>query len=291
MPDARASSEPIVETPTLRLKRVRNGLLWYFKTDAFIGKSIDRYGEFSALEAALFRQFVRPGWTVLDVGANIGAHTVELARMVGPDGRVIAFEPQRLVHQVLCANMAANGIENVMAMQAALGAQAARVAMPRPDYRNAANFGGVSLSATATGPSEPVPVTTIDALSLPACHFVKVDVEGMEIEVLRGATATLRRLRPLLYVENDRDPRSGELIGLLLEAGYRLFWHFPPLYNPANFYGDPVNAFPGLVSINVLAVPQEMPVAITAMEPVLGVGDSWQDGVARHQHAMQSEGR
>lgn len=288
MPGASSLLAPIVETPTLRLKRVRSGLLWYFKHDAFIGASIDRYGEFSALESALFRQFIQPGWTVLDVGANIGAHTVELARMVGIDGLVFAFEPQRLVHQVLCANLAANNIENVMAMQAALGARPSRAAIARPDYGAPENFGGLSLLEAPTGASEPVSLATIDTLSLSACHFIKIDVEGMEVEVLRGAGAVLSRFRPLLYLENDREVRSEALIALLLDAGYRLFWHFPPLYNPANFYGDPVNIFPGLVSINILAVPQERPATITAMEPVLGPKDSWRDAVARHQRSPGS---
>ena len=288
MPDATSPPAPIIETPTLRLKRVREGLLWYFKHDAFIGASIDRYGEFSALESALFRQFIEPGWTVLDVGANIGAHTVELARMVGANGLVLAFEPQRLVHQVLCANLAANNIENVMAMQAALGARQSRAAIARPNYGLRENFGGLSLLMNPEGPSEPVPVATIDTLSLSACHFIKIDVEGMEVEVLRGADTVLRRFRPLLYLENDREAQSEALIALLLEAGYRLFWHFPPLYNAGNFYGDPVNIFPGLVSINILAVPQERPATITAMEPVLGPRDNWREAAARHQRNPRS---
>ncbi len=283
VPDATSLPAPIVETPTLRLKRVREGLLWYFKHDAFIGASIDRYGEFSALESALFRQFIQPGWTVLDVGANIGAHTVELARMVGADGLVLAFEPQRLVHQVLCANLAANDIGNVIAMQAALGAQPGRVSIERPNYGAPRNFGGISLLDDATPQSEPVPVTTIDALALSACHFIKIDVEGMEVEVLRGASRVLQRFRPLLYLENDRDAQSEMLIALLLDAGYRLFWHFPPLYNAANFYGDRVSIFPGLISINILAVPRERPASITAMAPVLGPQDTWRVAVARQQ--------
>ncbi|MGE4221277.1 MAG: FkbM family methyltransferase [Alphaproteobacteria bacterium] len=278
---ASLAPEPIVETSTLRLKPVRDGLLWYFKHDAYVGASIDRYGEFSAQETALFRQFVQPGWTVLDVGANIGAHTVELARMVRLEGRVFAFEPQRLVHHVLCANLAMNDIGNTVAVQAALGAQTGQIAIAKPDYGTPDNFGGISLLGSATGPNEPVPMTTIDTLSLSACHFIKVDVEGMEIDVLRGASGTLRRFRPLLYLENDRDRQSEALLTLLLGVGYRLYWHFPPLYNAANFYGDPVNIFPGLVSINVLGIPQERPASIKAMEPVLGPGDGWRDAVER----------
>ena len=58
------------------------------------------------------------------------------------------------------------------------------------------------------GHGEPVVMVTLDAFDLPACHFLKVDVEGMEVEVLRGAQNTIATYRPLMYVENDREQRS-----------------------------------------------------------------------------------
>ena len=64
------------------------------------------------------------------------------------------------------------------------------------------------------------------------------DAEGMEADVLAGGEATIRRLRPWLYVENDRKNRSAALIGLINSFGYRLYWHLPPYYNPANFFAN-----------------------------------------------------
>ena len=85
----------------------------YNEHDIYIGRSLDLYGEFSEGECDVFRQLIQPGWTVLELGANIGSHTVFLAKRVGPSGRVIAFEPQRIVFQTLCANIALNNLLNV----------------------------------------------------------------------------------------------------------------------------------------------------------------------------------
>ena len=94
--------------PFNRSAECRYGTLLFNQNDRFIGKSLELYGEYSEGEIDLFRQVVQPGTIVLEIGANIGTHTLFFARQVGHDGLVIAFEPQRLVFQCLCANMALN---------------------------------------------------------------------------------------------------------------------------------------------------------------------------------------
>lgn len=77
------NSIAILEHGPVRLKACRYGPLLYWITDTYIGQSLDMYGEFSEGETALLRQIIRPGATVVEVGANIGAHTVCLAKAVG----------------------------------------------------------------------------------------------------------------------------------------------------------------------------------------------------------------
>lgn len=255
------------------LTACRSGTMLYNKNDQYVGASLRKYGECSIGETILFGLIVQPGTTVLEIGANIGMHTVDLSRLVGPTGRVHAFEPQRLVFQVLCANLALNSCPNVFTYQAAVGAHSGTVSVPWLDPDTNTNFGGLSLLGTVQG--DKVPLLTIDALELGACHLIKVDVEGMETEALRGAAATISRFRPMLYVENDRAERSAELISLLQSYGYRLYWHLPPLFNAQNFRGDPENIFGSIVFVNMLCIPAEIPQDMKMLREVTGPADTW----------------
>ncbi len=249
-------SDGALDTGALNaLGRTRFGPVLYNRHDIYLGRSIATYGEYSHFETELFRIFAREGATVLDIGANIGYHTLSLSRFVGPKGRVIAFEPQRLIFQLLCANMALNSVTNVDCRQGAVGGAPGTLLVPPLDYGRDNNFGGLGLGERyARG--EPVAVIPIDQLQLPACRFIKVDVEGMEIDVLRGAVRTIERFQPALYLENDRREKSPPLIQFLLALDYRLFWHLPPLFNPDNFLAAETNIFPGLLSVNLLCLPK-----------------------------------
>ena len=87
--------------------------------------------------------------------------------------------------------------------------------------------------------------------------LMKIDVEGFELNVLKGATSVIQRCRPIIYVENDRVDRSRDLIEWLWATGYKLWWHTPMLFNPNNFFGVTEDLYPGVASFNMLAIPSE----------------------------------
>lgn len=238
-----------------RLKECRYGTMLYNVNDIYVGRSFELYGEFSEGEVALFRQVVRPGSVVLDVGANIGAHTLFFAGAVGPEGSVFAFEPQRIVFQTLCANMALNSVLNVHCYAAAVGERPGAIVVPQLVPWQENNFGGLSLEGQGGG--EAVEVKTIDGMGLPNCHLIKIDVEGMEIDVLRGATETIAAHRPVLFVENDREEKSEALVRHIDALGYDMYWHRSLLYNPDNFLKNSENVFGNIVSINMLCIPRD----------------------------------
>ncbi len=271
----RADLQPLLTTGHVRLKKCRYGPMLYLTQDRYIGQSLDTYGEFSQGEMDLLGQVIGPGQIVLDIGANIGTHTVLFAQKVGPTGTVFAFEPQRVLFQILCGNVALGSLTNVHTRQAAVGSQAGTVSVPTLNYAGASNFGGVSLEGQTQG--ENVSLLTVDQLGLSACHLIKIDVEGMESDVLAGAEQTMRRHRPIVYVENDREAKSAALIERLFALDYRLYWHLPPLFNPNNHLGESKNLFPGIISANMLGIHRSASQDIPLRE-ILSPGDRWSGG-------------
>jgi FkbM family methyltransferase len=260
------------ETPDAVLVETRYGRMWALRADSYITRCLQTYGEYCEAETDLFRQVVQPGMAVVEAGANIGAHTVMLARACAP-GQLIAFEPQQRAFQILCANLVQGGITNATALPEALGAETGVARMPATDYGVGGNFGQVSptyarLSAGGWGDGRTVRVTALDAMDLAACDFLKIDVEGWETDALRGAVQTIARCRPVIYVENDRADQQAGLIGLLDELGYDQYWHVAPLFRSENFNGVDVDVTGNTVSLNMFCAPREKGLEVQSFEPI-----------------------
>jgi hypothetical protein len=103
-------------------------------------------------------------------------------------------------------------------------------------------------------PGETVEVMTLDSLQLPSCRLIKIDVEGMELNVLQGAVELIDKYKPCLYVENDRAQNAPALTKFIDSLGYQMYWHMPPIYSTQNFFQNPHNAFGGTVSGNLICV-------------------------------------
>lgn len=204
------------------------------RNDIHIARAIRARGGGEAVEElALLRQFIREGDTVLDIGANVGTHTVPFCQAVGRSGRVYAFEPQRVIYQVMVANVALNSALNGYCLQAAVGAKPGRLKVPGVAYDHPGNFGLVSFAWRRTeglpmaggDTGEEVEVVTVDGLGLSACQLIKIDVEGMEPAVLRGARRTIAAHRPIIYMESFDDPPGRAARKYLRGLSYRLFRH------------------------------------------------------------------
>ena len=235
----------------------RDGPVVANRHDVYVGGSLRHYGEYNRDEWLLLEQIVTPGCVAVEVGANYGSHTINIARKAGPGGTVHAIEPQRLVFQGLCASVALNGLANVRCHQVAAGNRSGSLTVPPLDYSKPNNIGGVALAAQ--GPGETVALVRLDDLiQTPALRLIKIDVEGMEQEVVEGARGLIAAHRPFLYVENDRRDRSAALIETIRALGYRMYWHLPPLFSPQNYFAETENIFGGnVVSVNLFCVPGE----------------------------------
>jgi len=226
------------------------------------------YSAFKAVsdrgERKLIRAHVRPGMVVVDAGANIGTHTLALANMVGPSGAVLAFEPQRMSFQILCGNMALNSVTNARCYHAAVGAEAGKINVPALDYSLPNNFGGLSLNLDI--PGEQVDLKTLDSFELPALRLLKIDVEGMELNVLQGAVQTIEKYKPCLYVENDRMQNSPALMQYIGSLGYEMYRHTLLLFNPGNYFQNPHNVFGNTVSPSLVCMHKSWGVTMQGFE-------------------------
>jgi FkbM family methyltransferase len=154
-------------------------------------------------EYEAFRVAIRPGETVIDAGANTGAYTVLFAQWVGPAGHVYAFEPVPRVARALRAQLALNGVsEQVTVVEAALGHRTGHVTMIAPGTV------GINRRALPTdGPHDRVKVAIVRLDDFCAERHInpgllKIDVEGAELDVLRGARRVLASSpRPRIFVE------------------------------------------------------------------------------------------
>lgn len=171
--------------------QTRYGTLIYNKNDVRVGRSIELYGEYCERAIVVFDQMLSAGQLVLDIGANIGAQTLFFAKKVGPEGSVLAFEPQRLVYQTLCGNMAINSITNVHCWNTAVGARHGQIVVPRVDHERTIDLSSVEMGTTQNG--DRVPVIAIDDMNLPRCDVMRIAAPGMETDILKGAASLLKR--------------------------------------------------------------------------------------------------
>ena len=171
----------------------------------------------------VIERLARPGWTVLDIGANIGAHALRFSRMVGAGGRVFAFEPMEFAFAKLARNVSLNDAGNTRTFRIALSDR--NLPGQRVAFRSSWATSGERRAESSVADFQ-----TLDdwcaANAVTDVHLIKLDVDGHELQVVRGGLQTIERCRPVLLIEagawhfasRDRNPWQ-----LLASRGYR-FW-------------------------------------------------------------------
>lgn len=235
----------------VREKVCRYGRMKFLLTDMYIAQSLGWYAEYSERECELFRRFIKPGDTVINAGGNIGAHAVYLSQLVRAQGRLYTFEPQGPLYELLRENLGANCPNNWKALCAALGPRSGETALPQLDYTIPHNLGGAFICESGVS----VRMVAIDDLSI-APNFIHLDVEGAELLVLRGATKTIAKHQPFLYLEYNDNQARDALMNELEAMRYNFTVHEPAMFNSDNYAGNTSNLFGNTASFNLFAFPR-----------------------------------
>ena len=201
------------------LKRIASALpsRWHHEIRRWHFLSAIR-GNFHAGEPEfdLLPSLVSAGDTVIDVGANVGHYAVGLSRIVGTQGRVIAFEPILETFAILASNVLAANCGNVTLVNAAVSDKSEVVGMSVPQENGSANYYQAKISGDG---DRSVFTLSLDILDLPRVSLIKIDVEGHEISVLEGARQVIERDRPALIVEGSETCDSAKW---LCDHGYKV---------------------------------------------------------------------
>jgi FkbM family methyltransferase len=252
----------------------RRGIRWRLDLREGIDLTIYLAGAFEWSTLRQLQKLARPGMNAVDVGANVGAHALHLARLVGPSGSVMAFEPTAFAVRKLRANLAENPAlsprvdvrqcllvaESGVAVQQAI-ASSWPVDGRRPDD---AALGSVSMSTEGA-----VAATLDDVLQASgdrSIHLIKMDVDGHELEVLRGGRRVFQRDRPALVMELAPYVfEAQEDFDSVLELLWELDYDFTPI-GGSQALPRSVRAvrarIPANGSLNVTAISRTRPVGI-----------------------------
>lgn len=212
--------------------RIRDYRLIAHPRKGSLTRAVIRRGYWEPLETEIFLSLLRPGALVIDAGANFGHYALTATNAIGPQGLVIAFEPHPEPFALLGMNRKLLPRDNLMAVQAGLGSSDGTMEI----HTDSANPGGHSFYAwnlrEADGTSHRVPVHALDSFLSErgldrAVGVIKIDVQGHEMEVLRGAVRTIERDQPAVLCEVTPEAlrRAGSGVEEILEffrtRGYR----------------------------------------------------------------------
>lgn len=263
-----ADPSHLARTANLILATTPHGDFLAMKGDV-VTKHLQRFGGHTRPYVSLLSALAGSLFRVLDVGAHIGTFSVPLGLNLPVGGQLWSFEPDEESFRLLRANLALNGLMNqTTAVPMAVSDRSTTLFSIRPDSMNTgANFLIGQRSGHASG--EPISAVSIDALmvdgALDGADLIKIDVEGMETQVLKGARSTLVRCQPYLFIELSKaqmaryDSSPLEIQWFLRELGYT--FHIP--LGPRNRASDEVtieeiNSLdePDDIVFDVLAVPE-----------------------------------
>ena len=261
-------------------QKFKHGIFSYYSNDQYIGKSLSEYGEWSEAEVGLLKQLLADSENIIEIGSNIGTHTIPLAKQVLNGGLVYAIEPQHQNHKLLLENIKNNELKNIKVLKIAISSKEGEAYMNTFDENVTGNYGDCRIFSSNFKNAESVPVKTLDQLfydnikERKSIKLIKCDAQGQELNIVLGSKKLIDQYKPYLYLENDDIHTSKALIEIIKNMGYILFWHLPPLYNPDNFLKNTKNIFPKIISYNMLCIHRSVKIKLNEIWKKFEITDS-----------------
>jgi FkbM family methyltransferase len=235
------SFEPGVNYDSSGIDKVSGpeGEQFFFRRDDTIGESLRRYGEWARNEMDYFANFISLGDFVVDIGCNVGTHTMFFSEKVGINGHVFSIDAQMAAIALTSLTASVQRRDNISVFNVAVGEKYELVKFPNPDYNLQNNFGALRKSDGG----KVVPQIQLDGLKLNKVDFIKMDIEGDELNALKGAQETISQHRPKISCEILEESAKTGIMNFLDDFGYIYEDHTIPAFNPKNFLSGEFNIF------------------------------------------------
>lgn len=259
------------------LVTAKHGDFMFYNYDEFVGMSIREYGEWSEKLLQRILSLINESDYVIDIGSHVGLMTIPIAKKVGDKGLIYSFEPQKMIYNLQCGNLALNNIKNVEIFNAAMGSSPGKIFVDDIDYSVVGNFGGFGIKKDydyssfikTTNKKMKVEVKNLDQfLTLKKCNLIKLEAEFLEKDILEGGINFVEKFRPIIVAEND-PTNPYKLNKYLMSKNYKLFWFEYKFFNENNYFINSNNYFKNSGKFYIFAFPKEKKKEITDMIQIL----------------------
>lgn len=237
--------------PNLKVVDTNNGPMAVYINDTIVSQSIALFGEYSFNEIRVMSRYLNPDSLYVDIGTNIGYHAMAASHHIGC--AVIGFEPHPN-HFAVAAYNTQN--KNIKLFNAAVSNKAGVLILDDFDPNEIGNYGEVHIESTGVE----VPAMKLDDVEevKTICTVIKIDVEGNELNVLKGASRTIKKHRPVIFFEALEDSEWDKCRQYLADRDYNMFWVVCKVHPMNETYKNPKeHPFKNLAAFNILAVPAE----------------------------------
>lgn len=260
------------------LKDLRWGRFNLIEGD-MISSIASHYGEWSETEVSVFRHLIDENSNIIEVGSNIGMHAVPLAK-TAHRGKLLCFEPQRIIFQQLCCNLALNNLTNVETYRLGVSDEKGECFIESSNYDEAWNYGSFSLNKGFSTEfafkgevyKEKIEIVSLDDFppvqALPSLDLLKIDAEGLDLNVLKGAAETIGRLQPAIFVEIQTHDMV-EICDYLKSLDYIPYWVVSERFQKTNYY-QAARLEHGY-DCNFLALPKQLANKPTKLSSIISV--------------------